>query len=156
MGTAVVWEGNIGSAPEYKRFQKDNQDPRHLLRLNVYFDNSIRLQDGSYEDRGGFWANVELWHRDAESYSRLYQKGMRVLVEGRAVLDNWKDGNGIEQAAMKVQANRVGFLPQRIESITMGQGTGQAQARPVANGQSRTPAPTPAPMSEDFDDQIPY
>lgn len=156
MGTAVVWEGNIGSAPEYKRFQKDNQDPRHLLRLNVYFDNNIRLQDGSYEDRGGFWANVELWHRDAESYSRLYQKGMRVLVEGRAVLDNWKDGNGIEQAAMKVQANRVGFLPQRIESITMGQGTGQAQARPVANGQSRTPAPTPAPMSEDFDDQIPY
>lgn len=156
MGTAVVWEGNIGSAPEYKRFQKDNQDPRHLLRLNVYFDNNIRLQDGSYEDRGGFWANVELWHRDAESYSRLYQKGMRVLVEGRAVLDNWKDGNGIEQAAMKVQANRVGFLPQRIESITMGQGTGQAQSRPVANGQSRTPAPTPAPMSEDFDDQIPY
>lgn len=156
MGTAVVWEGNIGSAPEYKRFQKDNQDPRHLLRLNVYFDNSIRLQDGSYEDRGGFWANVELWHRDAESYSRLYQKGMRVLVEGRAVLDNWKDGNGIEQAAMKVQANRVGFLPQRIESITMGQGTGQPQSRPVANGQSRTPTPTPASMSEDFDDQIPY
>ena len=114
MGTAVVWEGNIGSAPEYKRFQKDNQDARHLLRLNVYFDNSIRLQDGSYEDRGGFWANVELWHRDAESYSRLYQKGMRVLIDGRAVLDSWKDGNGVEQAAMKVQANRIAFLPQRI------------------------------------------
>ncbi len=156
MGTAVVWEGNIGSAPEYKRFQKDNQDPRHLLRLNVYFDNNIRLQDGSYEDRGGFWANVELWHRDAESYSRLYQKGMRVLIDGRAVLDTWKDGNGEEQAAIKVQANRIAFLPQRIESITMGQGTSQAQTRPTANGQSRAPTPTPAPLSEDFDDQIPY
>ena len=154
MGTAVVWEGNIGSAPEYKRFQKDNQDPRHLLRLNVYFDNSIRLQDGSYEDRGGFWANVELWHRDAESYSRLYQKGMRVLIEGRAVLDTWKDGNGEEQAAIKVQANRIAFLPQRIESITMGQGTSQSQARPVSNGSA--PARAPASTGDDFDDEIPY
>lgn len=154
MGTAVVWEGNIGSAPEYKRFQKDNQDARHLLRLNVYFDNSIRLQDGSYEDRGGFWANVELWHRDAESYSRLYQKGMRVLIEGRAVLDSWKDGNGVEQAAMKVQANRIAFLPQRIESITLGQGTGQSQARPAPS--STAPARAPVPTGDDFDDNIPY
>lgn len=154
MGTAVVWEGNIGSAPEYKRFQKDNQDARHLLRLNVYFDNSIRLQDGSYEDRGGFWANVELWHRDAESYSRLYQKGMRVLIDGRAVLDSWKDGNGVEQAAMKVQANRIAFLPQRIESITLGQGTGQSQARPAPS--STAPARAPVPTGDDFDDNIPY
>ncbi|KIZ52727.1 MAG: single-stranded DNA-binding protein [Pseudomonas sp. PGPPP4] len=154
MGTAVVWEGNIGSAPEYKRFQKDNQDPRHLLRLNVYFDNSIRLPDSSYEDRGGFWANVELWHRDAENYSRLYQKGMRVLIEGRAVLDTWKDGNGVEQAAMKVQANRIAFLPQRIESITLGQGTGQSQARPAPS--STAPARAPASIGDDFDDQIPY
>ena len=156
MGTAVVWEGNIGSAPDYKRFQKDNQDPRHLLRLNVFFDNNIRLADGTYEDRGGFWANVELWHRDAESYSRLYQKGMRVLVEGRAVLDTWKDTNGQEQAAMKVVANRVAFLPLRIESITMGQGTGQSPSRPVANSPSRAPASAPAPMTDDFDDLIPY
>lgn len=154
MGTAVVWEGNIGSAPEYKRFQKDNQDPRHLLRLNVYFDNSIRLQDGSYEDRGGFWANVELWHRDAESYSGLYQKGMRVLIDGRAVLDTWKDGNGEEHAAIKVQANRIAFLPQRIESITMGQGTGQSQARPATTGSAAARAPSPT--GDGFDDDIPY
>ncbi len=125
-----------------------------MSRLNVYFDNSIRLQDGSYEDRGGFWANVELWHRDAESYSRLYQKGMRVLIEGRAVLDSWKDGNGVEQAAMKVQANRIAILPQRIESITLGQGAGQSQARPVSNGSA--PARAQAPTGYDFDDEIPY
>ncbi|KTS78253.1 single-stranded DNA-binding protein [Pseudomonas oryzihabitans] len=156
MGTAVVWEGNIGSAPEYKRFQKDNQDPRHLLRLNVYFDNPVRQADGNFVDRGGFWADVELWHRDAEAYSRLFQKGMRILVDGRQVLDTWKDTNGNDQSAMKVQANRIGFLPHRIESVTMGQNTGQAQSRPVSNGQSRAPAPMPAPMSEDFDDDIPH
>lgn len=72
MGTAIVWEGNISSAPKYKQFQKGNQDPRQLLRLNVDFNNNIRRQDNSYEDRSDFWADVELWQHEAESDSRVY------------------------------------------------------------------------------------
>ncbi|MDT3269122.1 single-stranded DNA-binding protein, partial [Pseudomonas amygdali pv. morsprunorum] len=53
MGTSIDWEGNIGSAPEFKEFANGNKDPRRLLRLNVYFDNSIPKSDGTgYEDRG--------------------------------------------------------------------------------------------------------
>ncbi|KPY55536.1 Single-stranded DNA-binding protein, partial [Pseudomonas amygdali pv. sesami] len=64
MGTSIDWEGNIGSAPEFKEFANGNKDPRRLLRLNVYFDNSIPKSDGTgFEDRGGFWANVEFWHK---------------------------------------------------------------------------------------------
>jgi single-strand DNA-binding protein len=61
-----------------------------LLRLNVYFDNPIPKKDGDYEDRGGFWAPVEMWHRDAEHWKTLYQKGMRVLVEGRMEREPWR------------------------------------------------------------------
>ncbi|MDR6680245.1 single-stranded DNA-binding protein [Pseudomonas oryzihabitans] len=152
MGTAVNWEGNIGSDPEYRKIQKGNNEPRHLLRLNVYFDRSIRLADGSFEDRGGFWANVEWWHRDAESYSNLFQKGMRVLVDGVAVMDRWKDTNGLEQAAMKLEASRVGILPHRLVSVELGQSSGNGQARQNA-AQQQAPAPQPA---DDFDDEIPY
>ena len=67
--------------------QHGNDEPRRLLRLNVYFDNPIPKKDGEFEDRGGFWAPVELWHRDADHWKDLYQKGMRVLVEGRTVKD---------------------------------------------------------------------
>ncbi|RMU60685.1 Single-stranded DNA-binding protein, partial [Pseudomonas savastanoi pv. glycinea] len=64
MGTSVDWEGNIGSAPEFKEFPNGNKDPRRLLRLNVYFDNSIPKSDGTgYEDKGGFWASVEFLHK---------------------------------------------------------------------------------------------
>ena len=83
MSTHFVGEGNIGSAPDYREFPNGNDEPRRLLRLNVYFDNPIPKKDGEYEDRGGFWAPVELWHREAEHWKTLYQKGMRVLVEGR-------------------------------------------------------------------------
>ena len=95
-----------------------NDEPRRLLRLNVYFDNPVPTKDG-YEDRGGFWAPVELWHRDAEHWKTLYQKGMRVLVEGRTVRDEWEDADENERVTFKVEARRVGILPYRIESVAL-------------------------------------
>lgn len=117
MATKFWGEGNIGTKPEFREFANGNKEPRRLLRLNVYFDNPVPKGDGEYEDRGGFWANVELWHKDAERYSELYSKSMRVLVIGRMVMDKWEDDSGEECSAMKVQASRVGILPNRLQSL---------------------------------------
>lgn len=119
MSTRFHGEGNIGSAPEYREFAQGNEAPRRLLRLNVYFDNPVPKQDGGYEDRGGFWAPVELWHRDAEHWAGLYQKGMRVLVEGRLVRDDWQGDDETPRTTYKIHARSVGMLPYRIESITL-------------------------------------
>lgn len=148
MGTSVDWEGNIGSAPEFKEFPNGNKDPRRLLRLNVYFDNSIPKPDGSgYDDRGGFWANVEWWHRDAEQYSSVFQKGMRVLIQGRAVMDEWtKDGE--EFSALKVQASRVAVLPHRVEAVHLMHSQINQSSRSQSTQQPANPEP-------DFDDDIP-
>lgn len=120
MSTKFWGEGNIGTKPEFREFANGNKEPRRLLRLNVYFDNPVPKGDGEYEDRGGFWANVELWHKDSERYSELYSKSMRVLVIGRMVMDKWEDDNGVECRAMKVQASRVGILPHRLQSLILG------------------------------------
>jgi single-strand DNA-binding protein len=119
MSTHFYGEGNIGSAPEFREFPAGNDEPHRLLRLNVYFDNPVPVEDG-FEDRGGYWAPVELWHRDAERWSRLYQKGMRILVEGRTVKDEWEDRDDNPQVTFKIQARRIGVLPYRVETITMG------------------------------------
>ena len=79
----------------------------------------VPKKDGEYEDRGGFWAPVELWHRDAEHWQSLYQKGMRVLVEGRTVRDEWEDADENERVTFKIEARCVGILPYRIESVTL-------------------------------------
>jgi single-strand DNA-binding protein len=118
MSTHFYGEGNIGSAPEYREFANGNDEPHRLLRLNVYFDNPVPVKD-SYEDRGGFWAPVELWHRDAERWSALYQKGMRVLVEGRTVRDEWEDSEENPRVTFKVEARRVGILPYRLDVVTL-------------------------------------
>jgi single-strand DNA-binding protein len=125
MSTHFSGEGNIGSVPEYREFPNGNDEPRRLLRLNIYFDNPIPRKDGEYEERGGFWAPVELWHREAEHWSTLFQKGMRVAVEGRAVRDEWEDAEENERVTFKIEARRIGILPYRIESVTL-------TAKPVA------------------------
>jgi len=139
MGTPVVWEGNVGNAAEHRSFANGNKDPRHMLRLNVMFDNSIPDGQGGYKDRGGFWSNVEWWHQDAERFAELFQKGMRVLVIGRAIMDTWKDKQtGDDVSALKVEASRIAILPHRVEQVTLASnGNGQRPANQQQAGQPR-------------------
>ncbi|MFV0275844.1 MAG: single-stranded DNA-binding protein [Parahaliea sp.] len=132
MSTHFFGEGNIGSKPEYREFPNGNDEPRRLLRLNVYFDNPIPVQDG-YEDRGGFWAPVELWHRQAEHWHLLYQTGMRVLVDGRTVRDEWEDAQENERVTFKIEARRVGILPYRLDDVVLS-------AKPADEDASRNDA----------------
>ncbi|CAK7032633.1 single-stranded DNA-binding protein [Saezia sanguinis] len=119
MSTRFINDGNIGSVPEYREFPNGNEEPRRRLRLNVRFDNPIPAKDGGYEDRGGFWATVDLWHKDAEHLCRLYQKGMRVLVDGRMVSFEGEDEGGNKRRYFSIDARKVAMLPNRIMSITM-------------------------------------
>lgn len=168
MGTPVVWEGNVGNAAEHRSFANGNKDPRHMLRLNVMFDNSIPDGQGGYKDRGGFWANVEWWHQDAERFAALYQKGMRVLVIGRAIMDSWTDKqSGQEVSALKVEASRIAILPHRIEHVSLSGSSGGQRPANQPQGQQRSqtsdahtqnvPQPTPEDMRDydSFDDDIP-
>ena len=143
MSTFFVGEGNIGSAPEFQEFPSGNDEPRRLLRLNVYFDNPVP-REGGYEDRGGYWAPVELWHREAEHWSTLYQKGMRVLVEGRTIRDEWEDSEDNARVTFKIEARRVGILPHRVHSVVMRERSNEPAASAKHVGQNTEQASSPA------------
>jgi len=143
MSTFFVGEGNIGSAPEFQEFPSGNDEPRRLLRLNVYFDNPVP-REGSYEDRGGYWAPVEVWHREAEHWSTLYQKGMRVLVEGRTVRDEWEDSEDNARVTFKIEARRVGILPHRVHNVVMRERSSEPASSAIAAGQYTEQASSPA------------
>ena len=117
MSTHFHGSGNIGTAPEYREFPNGNDEPHRLLRMSVYFDNPI-LKDGEYVDRGGYWAPVEWWHRQAEHWSTLFQKGMRVYVDGRTARDEWENEEG-PQSTFKIEASCIAILPYRIERVLL-------------------------------------
>lgn len=137
MSTHFSGEGNIGSPPEYREFPNGNDEPRRLLRLNVYFDNPVPTKGGDYEDRGGFWAPVEIWHRDAAHLKDLYQKGMRVLVVGRMEREPWTDNEEQPRETWQINARSVGILPFRIESVVLS-------PKPQETAQDAQPKPQPA------------
>ena len=118
MSTLFLAEGNIGSAPEYREFTDPEDGPRRLIRLSVYFDNPVPSEEG-FEDRGGFWVPVELWHDSAHHWSTLYQKGMRVMVLGKMIRDQWEDAEHNPQATFKIRARSIGILPYRIASVVV-------------------------------------
>lgn len=133
MSTHFSGEGNIGSPPEYREFPNGNDEPSRLLRLNVYFDNPVPKKDGGYEDRGGFWAPVEIWHHDAERWQHLYLKGMRVLVIGRMERAPWTDSDDQPRETWQVNARSVGILPYRIDSVALSQKPQEAaEPKPAA------------------------
>jgi single-strand DNA-binding protein len=141
MSTHFYGEGNIGSSAEFREFPHGNEEPRRLLRLNVHFDNLMQKKDGELEDRGGFWAPIELWHREAGHWQTLYQKGMRVLVEGRVVREEWEDAEANERVTFKVEARRVAILPYRIEAVTLIQ-------KPREEAEALVPATTTTTTKE--------
>ncbi|MFL9883243.1 single-stranded DNA-binding protein [Paraburkholderia agricolaris] len=133
MSTHFYGEGNIGSTPEFREFPNGNDEPRRVLRLNVYFDNPVPTKDG-YEDRGGFWAPVEIWHKDAEHWSTLYKPRMRVQVFGREERDEWKDDKDNLRTTYKINARSIGILPYRIEAVTLSAKPDSADAQHPAAG----------------------
>ena len=135
MSTFFIGEGNIGSPAEFREFANGNDEPHRLLRLNVRFDNPVPVKavkgKEEYQDRGGFWAPVEIWHPHAEHWANLYQRGMRVLVQGRMTCQEWDDAEGQKQVTFKVEARRIGILPQRVKAIEMeASGTETQDAAP--------------------------
>ncbi|QIQ22128.1 single-stranded DNA-binding protein [Zophobihabitans entericus] len=119
MSTFFLGEGNICSKPEFRSFPNGNNPPRTMMRLNVRFDNPVP-KDGGYEDRGGFFAPVEIWHSDAEHWSEnIYQRGMRILVEGRTVMQEWEDNDKKPRLTFKIEARRIAILPNRVVTIVM-------------------------------------
>ena len=117
MSTFFVGEGNIGSDPQFFEFPNGNEEPRRLLKLNVRFDNPVPVKDG-FQDRGGFWAPVEIWNANAENWADLYQKGMRAIVQGRMVSQEWEK-EGEKRVTFKIEARSVGILPHRVLSIAI-------------------------------------
>jgi single-strand DNA-binding protein len=99
------------------------------------------------EDRGGYWAPVELWHRDVEHWSTLYQKGMRVLVEGRTVRDEWEDSENNARVTFKIEARRIGILPHRVHGVAMRERSNELAASATHAGYDPEQTSSPASKS---------
>lgn len=104
-----IGEGNVGQDPDLKVVTRDGEDS-DVVNLRVYFDRPVPDGEGSFEDKRGFWLNVEAWGDRAKHIARLCAKGTRVAVIGSLLDDSYeRDGEAITRVA--VRARRVYLVP---------------------------------------------
>lgn len=109
MGNRFYGEGNLGADPELKQLEDDNDD-KAVCNLRIYFDKPVPSDDSDsgFEDKGGFWMNVEIWGKRGIACDNQLSKGNRVTVEGSIIGKEWTDKeNGAERVSLVVRARRV-------------------------------------------------
>lgn len=120
MKGTFVREGNVGQAPELKKIPSnvEGQDEVSLCSFSVRFDNQVKVDDG-YEDKGGFWMDVDIWGKPAENLHRVLKQGLRVLVVGHQIEETWKKDD-VEHSKLKIKANAVYLVVNaRVDSINL-------------------------------------
>ena len=106
MGNKFTGEGNLGQNPELKRTGGEDDD-KAVCNLRIYFDRPVPKDDGGFDDKGGFWMDVEIWGKRAVACANLLTKGSRVVIEGSLIGQNWKDDEDQDRHKLIVRAKRV-------------------------------------------------
>ena len=122
--------GNIGQAPVL-RTVKVNGENRSVADLRVFFDRSIPLDDGTYEDGGGFWLTVSVWGYRADSAVKILSKGMRIHAIGSLRLDNWKNDAGDERSEFRLTADHISIDPVCLDSVQLRKRNDSADLEPT-------------------------
>ncbi len=118
MGNKFNGEGNLGVDPELKRIEEKDDD-QAVCNLRIYFDKPVPKKDGDgFDDKGGFWMNVEIWGKRGIRCHDKLKKGNRVTVDGSIIGKQWTDKeSGEEQFSLVIRAKRVNPDLMTVESI---------------------------------------
>lgn len=115
MSTNVTLTGTLGRDPEL-RFTASGKP---VATLSVVTSKSVKNDDGKWENHEETWWRVSAWDQMAENIAETLQKGDPVIVVGRSHMESYKDRDGNERQALKVNAFNVGLdLKRRQASVS--------------------------------------
>lgn len=100
---------------------------------------SVGVQVGTREKPETLWVNCALFGKRAESLQKFLVRGTKVTVNGRLTLHTFRDREGKETTALRLNVNELDLhLPPRNE------------------GQRSDTQRSEAPAQQAFDDDIPF
>lgn len=140
--STFIAKGNLGGKPALKYVDtKSSEEARAVAEMRVYFDHRRPDGEGGYRDEGGFWADVAIWGKKAETAARLLDKGARVCVFGTLYKQRWTDkqsGQPREEDAILAEDITLDLL--RVEQIALRP---PREREPAAAESASAPGPQP-------------
>ncbi len=108
--TDISGPARLGTNPELKTVGQ-GEDEQTVCELRVRFLNAKPKKDSDEWEDNGFWADVNLWGKSAESAARLFEKGDRVHIIGNMIERSWPDKENPETEHSMLQVNARFIAP---------------------------------------------
>jgi single-strand DNA-binding protein len=131
----VVLTGGLTRDPELRQTPAGT-----VASLRVAFSTRRKL-DGAWQEKANY-VDVDVWGAQAESATTYLSKGRQVALDGRLEWSEYEARDGSKRQALRIVADRIQFLGQRVVEETDG---------PVEAGVGAEPGAASA-----RDDEIPF
>ena len=109
----VVLVGRITKDPELRFVGEKNNA---LTNFSLAVDRGYKDLYG--ENKVDF-ISIEIWGKQAETFCTYMEKGRMVGIEGKIIVDNYKNENGENRYITKVRANSFRFLDYKNNNINI-------------------------------------
>lgn len=116
----VILVGNLTRAPELKyTANKGTAVVKTAIAVN-----RITTINGEKQEEVCF-VDLTFWGRTAEVANQYLQKGSKVLIEGRLVLEQWQDQNGQNRSRHSITVESMQMLDKKEQNGEQGYGYNQ-------------------------------
>jgi len=153
----VILIGNLGQDPEVKYMPNGNA----VANITVATSESWKDKNTGEQVDKTEWHRVVFFRRLAEIVGEYLKKGSKIYIEGKLQTRKWQDKNGADHWTTEVIASEMQMLDSRgggSSDFNQSQDSApsQSQSAPQSTSQSGSSQAAPAPMNNDFDDDIPF
>lgn len=136
----VILIGNLGQDPEVKYMPNGNA----VANVTLATSESWKDKNTGEQIDKTEWHRVVFFRRLAEVVGEYLKKGSKVYIEGKLITRKWQDKNGADRWTTEVVADQMQMLDSR-GNAPANSGTAQSASQSA-----------PAPVNNDFDDDIPF
>lgn len=151
----VILVGNLGRDPEVRTFQNGGK----VCNLRIATSENWKDRNTGERRERTEWHSVAIFSeplaRIAEQYLR---KGSKVYLEGQLETRKWQDQSGQDRYSTEVvlrpYKGELTLLDSRGDNMGGGGGGGGYDDRDAGYGGGGSSSP--APVSQDLDDEIPF
>lgn len=139
----VILVGNLGNDPEVRYMPSGGA----VANISIATSESWKDKQSGEQQERTEWHRVVFFNRLAEIVGEYLKKGAKVYVEGSLRTRKWQDQSGVERYTTEIVASEMQMLD--------GRG-GPGGSAPSMSKSSQQQAAPVEPVSEEFDDDIPF
>lgn len=148
----VMLIGHLGDEVKMHYFEGGGCIGRFPLATNESYTNKQTGERVTNTD----WHNIVVRNKAAEICEKYLNKGDKVYVEGRLKNRQWQGEDGNTRYTTEVHVQDFTFLTTKQESMANNPGSEQSGQSQQIQQEDRTPPKSPAPLSQDEDDDLPF